>query len=70
MPGLLAGLAQRIPASFFAIVMGLGGLGTAWRAAARTYPVLAPAGEVLIIAAAAVWILLAAAYATKWASAG
>jgi tellurite resistance protein len=68
MPGPLAGLAQRIPASFFTMVMGLGGLGTAWRAAARTYPALAPVGDVLIIAAAAIWMLLAAAYAAKWAS--
>lgn len=69
MPGSLAGIARRIPASFFAIVMGLGGLGTAWRAAARTYPALAPVGDVLIAAAAAVWILLAAAYVAKWATA-
>jgi hypothetical protein len=44
----------RLPASLnafrqvFSIVVGLGGLGYAWRAAGRTYPVLAPLGEALV----------------------
>lgn len=65
----MPGLAQRIPASFFAIVMGLGGLGQAWSAAGRTYPLLAPFGELLVVFAAMLWVLLAAGYIVKWASA-
>jgi tellurite resistance protein len=49
--------------------MGLGGLGHAWRAAGRTYPVLAPFGELLVLFAAALWVLLASSYIAKWASA-
>jgi tellurite resistance protein len=67
--GSIPAIAQRIPASFFAIVMGLGGLGYAWRTAGRTYPVLAPFGEALVLLAAALWMLLASAYIAKWASA-
>lgn len=62
-------LAQRIPASFFAIVMGLGGLGQAWRAAGHSYPLLAPFGDLLVILAAMLWVLLASSYMVKWASA-
>jgi len=59
-------IVRRIPASFFPIVMGLGGLGQAWRAAARTHAGLAPVGDALVLAAVALWILLCASYAAKW----
>ena len=62
-------IVRRIPAGFFPIVMGLGGLGQAWRAAARTHAGLAPVGDALVLAAVALWILLCASYVAKWISA-
>jgi tellurite resistance protein len=51
------------------MVMGIGGLGQAWRAAGHSYPVLAPVGETIVWLAASLWVLLAAGYLAKWASA-
>lgn len=38
--------------------MGLGGLGYAWRAAGRGFPVLVPFGEARVLLAAMPWVLL------------
>ena len=66
MTGTYSSLARRMPVSFFPIVMGLGGLGLAWRAATRTHAGLAPIGDALVLAAALLWILLTASYIAKW----
>jgi tellurite resistance protein len=55
-----------MPASFFGIVLGLAGLGGAWRVAARVWELPAVIGETLMLAAAIAWVLMLAAYAAKW----
>lgn len=55
-----------IPAAFFAVVLGLAGLGGVWRRASRVYGMPAIVGEVLIGCAVAVWALLLVLYAAKW----
>jgi len=55
-----------IPASFFGIVLGLAGLGNAWRAAHRVWSLPAVVGESLLLLATLVWITLVAFYVAKW----
>ena len=49
-----------VPASFFAIVLGLAGLGNDWRAATSAWHVPAAIGETLMAAATLVWAILVA----------
>jgi tellurite resistance protein len=56
----------RVPASLFGIVLGLVGLGNAWRIAARLWQLPGFIGESLMVAAALVWALLVIATAGKW----
>jgi len=49
-----------VPASFFGIVLGLAGLGGAWRAAARVWHLPVAVGEALMLAAGVVWALMLA----------
>jgi tellurite resistance protein len=55
-----------VPASFFGLVLGLAGLGNAWRAAHQVWGVPAAVGEVLMLVAAAVWVVLVGLYGLKW----
>lgn len=55
-----------VPASYFGIVLGLAGLGGAWRAAHRVWDLPAAVGESLMAAAVVVWAALAILYALKW----
>ncbi len=55
-----------VPASFFGIVLGIGGLGNAWRAAHHVWQLPAWVGESLLALAALVWIALLALYSAKW----
>src|SRR3977135_1769108 len=55
-----------MPASYFGIVLGLAGLGGAWRVAARVWPLPSAIGEALMLIAGIVWALLLALYAAKW----
>ncbi|WP_426232018.1 dicarboxylate transporter/tellurite-resistance protein TehA [Pararhizobium sp. DWP3-4] len=55
-----------VPASFFGIVLGLAGLGSAWRAASKLWGLPPVIGEIISLAAVAVWILLAVLYGLKW----
>lgn len=55
-----------IPASYFGIVLGLAGLGSAWRAAHRVWGLPAIYGELLMLIASVVWASLVVAYAAKW----
>src|SRR5690349_4576522 len=57
---------SRVPASWFGIVLGLAGLGSAWRAAHRVWELPAVWGELLIAMAAAVWAVLVVGYGVKW----
>jgi tellurite resistance protein len=55
-----------IPASFFGIVLGLAGLGNAWRVAHQVWELPAIAGEAILAASAIVWAILIVLYANKW----
>lgn len=55
-----------IPASFFGMVLGLSGLGVAWRAAHRVWGVPAAVGETLMALAALVWLAVGVLYVLKW----
>ena len=55
-----------MPASFFGIVLGLAGLGGAWRVAARVWQLPPVIGEALMLVAGIVWALMLALYAAKW----
>lgn len=55
-----------VPASFFGIVLGIAGLGGAWRAAHRVWHLPALIGEVLLLVATLVWLIILALYAGKW----
>jgi len=57
-----------IPATFFGMVLGLGGLGTGWRAAARVWDAPALIGEALSLAAALIWLIWLVLYVLKWAT--
>lgn len=53
--------AARVPASFFSIVLGLAGLGGAWRSASRAYGVSDWLADALLAIAAAIWVAVLAA---------
>jgi tellurite resistance protein len=55
-----------VPASFFGIVLGLAGLGGAWRVAARVWQLPSVIGEALMLIAGIVWTLTLVLYAAKW----
>jgi tellurite resistance protein len=55
-----------IPAAFFGIVLGLAGLGTAWREAHAVWNAPAIVGEAIMALAAAVWALLLVLFILKW----
>lgn len=59
-----------VPASFFGMVLGLTGLGTNWRVAAKLWGLPAWVGEAVMAVAVAVWAVLALLYALKWLRAG
>lgn len=55
-----------VPASFFGMVLGLAGLGNAWRIAARVWLLPSIVGEIVLAFAALVWALLVVLYLGKW----
>jgi tellurite resistance protein len=55
-----------MPASFFGIVLGVAGLGGAWRVAARVWGLPSVVGEALMLIAAITWALMLGLYAAKW----
>jgi tellurite resistance protein len=55
-----------VPAAFFGIVLGLAGLGGIWRLGTRLWGLPAVVGEVVMLIAAAVWLVVAVLYAAKW----
>lgn len=54
-----------IPAAYFGMILGLAGLGQAWRAAARLWGLPAAIGEAVLLVAGLVWALLLALYLRK-----
>jgi tellurite resistance protein len=55
-----------VPASFFGMVLGVAGLGNAWRIAARIWLMPTLVGEIILALAALLWITLVAMYFGKW----
>jgi tellurite resistance protein len=55
-----------VPASFFGIVLGIAGLGNAWRLAHQVWQLPAMPGEILNLLAAIVWALLVILFVLKW----
>ena len=53
---------KRIPASFFGMVLGLSGLGQAWRIAAQLWQLPHLIGESLLLLAGLVWAVLLLGY--------
>ncbi len=60
-----AAAASRVPASFFSIVVGLAGLGAAWRSAARAYGVSDWLADALLAVSAALFLGVLAAQAVR-----
>lgn len=69
LPFGIAGFAANMPASYFGIVLGLAGLGNAWRAATRAWQFSTLPGEFIYLLAGMVWVALIALYAVKALSA-
>jgi len=55
-----------IPASFFGIILGLVGLGDCWCLAAIIWHVPPWIGEIIMLSATVIWILLLLLYIRKW----
>lgn len=55
-----------VPAAFFGMVLGLAGLGNAWRAATAAWHLPGAIGEVLMALATIVWAILIVLFALKW----
>ncbi len=56
---------RRIPPNLFTIAFGLAGLAEAWRVAARVLVIPAAVADAIFIVAAAVWLIVVAAYAAQ-----
>lgn len=57
----------KIPAAYFGAVLGLAGLGNAWRVGRQAWGLPAVIGEALELTAVLTWAVLLALYALKWA---
>ncbi|MCJ8144042.1 dicarboxylate transporter/tellurite-resistance protein TehA [Ancylobacter sp. A5.8] len=55
-----------VPASYFGMVLGLAGLGGTWRAAHLAWGLPSLVGEVILLIAGLVWVVVTALYALKW----
>jgi tellurite resistance protein len=55
-----------VPVALFGIVLGLSGLGGGWRLASRLWGAPPWIGEIVLAAAATVWLLLVLLYCAKW----
>ncbi|WP_406857662.1 dicarboxylate transporter/tellurite-resistance protein TehA [Alsobacter sp. KACC 23698] len=62
----VSGQAHGVPASTFGIVLGVGGLGGAWRGAHRVWSLPSVCGETLILTAGVLWTAFLLAYAMRW----
>ncbi len=55
-----------IPSAYFGMVLGIAGMGTAWRMAAKVWNVPSFMGELLFVLAGAIWLFLTIAFIVKW----
>jgi tellurite resistance protein len=58
-----------VPAMFFGMVLGVGGLGNAWRVACRVWNLPVVIADVLCLAAIAIWLVWTVLFAWKWLAA-
>ncbi len=58
-----------VPAMFFGMVLGVGGLGNAWRVACRVWNLPIIVADVLCLAAVAIWLVWTVLFAWKWLAA-
>jgi tellurite resistance protein len=68
MGGVMTNPAERrsIPAAFFGIVLGLAGLGNAWRVAHVIWGLPVFVGEMILAAVSLIWLVLTILYIAKW----
>ena len=55
-----------VPAAFFSVVLGVAGLGAAWRGAHEVWHLPAVIGEVLMAVATMIWALLLLLFGLRW----
>ncbi|MEH1814518.1 MAG: hypothetical protein V7K26_08455 [Nostoc sp.] len=55
-----------IPASFFSMILGLVGLGSCWRVAAKLWHLPAWIGEAIMLLTVVIWLVLLLLYVSKW----
>lgn len=65
----IVGIAAKTPAAYFGMVLGLAGLGNAWRAAEQTWHLGIGISECILAIASAVWAVLVLLFAVKAAAA-
>ncbi len=58
-----------VPAMFFGMVLGVGGLGNAWRVACRVWHLPSAIADVLCLAAVAIWLVWTVLFVWKWLAA-
>jgi tellurite resistance protein len=56
----------KLPASFFGMILGLVGLGSCWRVAAKIWHLPTWIGEIIMLIAVVVWLVLLLLYVSKW----
>ena len=59
--------ADRVPVSWFGIVLGVLALGSDWRAGAALWNLPREIGEAIVFVGIGIWAVLTATYAAKWA---
>ena len=57
---------SKFSATMFGMVLGIGGLGSGWRAASHVWDAPALIGETLALSAASIWLLWLILYILKW----
>jgi tellurite resistance protein len=55
-----------IPVSFFGMILGLVGLGNCWRVSTKIWHLPNWIGEIIMLIAVVVWLVLILAYIGKW----
>jgi tellurite resistance protein len=55
-----------VPASFFGMILGLAGLGSCWRVAAKLWYLPTWIGEAVMLLAVTIWLVLLLLYVGKW----
>ncbi|MEH2353048.1 dicarboxylate transporter/tellurite-resistance protein TehA [Nostoc sp.] len=65
-PTVLKDYRITIPASFFSMILGLAGLGSCWRVAAKLWHLPAWIGEAIMLLTVVIWLVLLLLYVSKW----